>query len=230
MDDTADDKQAGSSLESSVLQQSKEILRESKPSEDISINSNPKNLIVEKHEIITTKPEVIIPKGPANTETVFEKLDINDKSNSSSDSAVTDEVDNYNKSKTPENIVSDVKERSSARNKSDIFSLDNKITTADTIFSVNGTPSGKINRRREEYSEVFPAGCMGCKESSKDDSVIKIPQTPLGSKAIVSNVKESKSRPVSGRFGRQRNPVTGTGVDSTDEIKKNSSGRRRGNF
>lgn len=230
MDDTADNKQAGSSLETTLLQQSKEILRESKPSEDISINSKTKNLIIEEK-----KPEIITSKGPANTETVFQKLDINDKSNSSSDSAVTDEAEN-DKIKTPENKVpadsaTDIKEHPSDRNRSDIFSLDDKIKAEDTIFSINGTPSGKINRRREEHSEVFPVGCMGCKEG-KDDNPVNVPQmAPVGSKTLISSVKESLSRPVSGRFSRHRNPLTGAGVDSTDEMKKKeNNGRRRGNF
>lgn len=177
-------------IEASVLQHSKEILRECKPSENISINPPP--------ETKKEKLEVIIPESlSANTETVFEKLDIKEKS--SSDSAA------INKGRPPD------------RNKSDIFSLDDKIPSANTIFSVNGTPSGRINRRRDEHSEVFPVGCMGCKEQISVDPLMGI------------TVKESQSRPVSGKFSnRHRNPLTGAGVDSTDEVKRALTGRRKG--
>lgn len=224
MDDTVDDKPGTNSLEPTILQQSKEILRESKPSEDISINSNPKVIVEEK-------PEIVTPKGPKNTLTVFEKLDIHDQSNSSSDSAVTDEAEKDAKSpdSKPQSSASasEIKERPSDRNKSDIFSLDDKIKAADTIFSINGTPSGKINRRREEYSEVFPVGCMGCKDS-KEEHPSNTSQKSASSKTLISSSRESQSRPVSGRFSRHRNPLTGAGVDSTDEMKRGSTGRRRG--
>lgn len=226
MDDIVED----SSLDTTALQQSKEILRECKPSENISINSSP--TIIEKEK---QKPDpIIVTKNPDNTETVFEKLEINDKSNSSSDSAVIEEIIDSTKTvedKKPqpptEATSSDVKAgRTTDRNKSDIFSLDDKIKTADTIFSVNGTPSGRINRRRDEHSEVFPVGCMGCKES-KDDSSVNQQQISLTTKAN----NESDSPPVSGRLSNtHRNPLTGAGVDSTDEMKKTATGRRKGSF
>lgn len=185
-----------------TTQQSKEILRESKPSENISIN-NPLKIEIEK-------PEIVIPQKRTNTETVFENLiEIKSKSDSSSESAVID-MEKHSDAKKVD------------RNKSDIFSLDDKIKSSNTIFSVNGTPSGRINRRREEHSEVFPVGCMGCKEQIE-------PPTQADNSKITANVKETKSRPISGKFSnRNRNPLTGTGVDSTDEIKKGVNGRRKG--
>lgn len=200
MENSVEDKSPiDNSLESTTaLQQSKEILRATKPSENISIN-NPTNLVEET-------PEIILPEDPENTETVFEKLEIN----SNSDSAIIDDA-------TKTTNSDEVKKRPIDRNKSDIFSLDDKIKSANRIFSVNGTPSGRITRRRDEYSEVFPVGCMGCKEH-----IVNTPQKIA--------VKESKSYPVAESF-THRNPVTGAGVDSLDEVKKNTNaGRRRGHF
>lgn len=147
-----------------------EILRESKPSENISIDSPTTNEDVEKSEPDPTP----VAEKPSNIETVFEKIDINDKSDSNSDSTAGAEGEKEVVSKPEVDLPPlnfDIKEKPPARNKSDIFSQDDKIQSSNTIFSVKGTPSGRINRRREMSSTVFPVGCMGCKEDAPGDAL-----------------------------------------------------------
>lgn len=122
--------------ESSPISTSVEILRECKPSENISINNSasPSNVDPEpvSPESITTV------KKPSTIETVFEKLDISDKSDSNSDStAGTDVEKDLPKASidTPP-LTFDIKEKASDRNKSDIFSLDEKVKNSNTIFSI----------------------------------------------------------------------------------------------
>lgn len=178
-----------------------EILRESKPSENISINSPTTKEDVEKSAPEPTPVEA----KPSNIETVFEKIDINDKSDSNSDSTAGAEGEKEVVSKPEVDLPPlnfEMKEKPPARNKSDIFAQDDKIQTSNTIFSVKGTPSGRINRRKEMSSTVFPVGCMGCKEDAPGDALAS-PRRFVDAKEAaddpIGHINDTPRKKVSGR-------------------------------
>lgn len=210
-----------------------EILRESKPSENISINSPPTTTSVPS--VSASSPR--LKEKNSKIETVFEKIDINDKSDSNSDSTTGGEMEKDSPVKPDGGEVPtldfDIKETKPVRNKSDIFALDAKSKHSNnTIFSIKGTPSGRINRRRDNNSNVFPAGIMGCKEFIPGDDMSS-PRKFLDAKQAAEDQaghidNTPRKRPSSAHMEKGRNPLTGEGVSSNDEIKKTHSGRRRG--
>ncbi|KAJ8984626.1 hypothetical protein NQ317_009854 [Molorchus minor] len=109
------------------------------------------------------------------------------------------------------------------RNQSDIFSLKEETTVASSIFSVNGSPSRKVYRRKEgTSSNVFPFGKKEEPPSEKNKDKVDTP------KEKVRDTKESYNelrRPSSSL----RNPLTGTGLSSNDEYKFKGNKRKDGN-
>lgn len=67
------------------------------------------------------------------------------------------------------------------KNTSDIFCLKKSELDGNQIFSIGGSPSFRINRRRQGNSSVFPFGCMGNAEE-----VIELPTSPKPSDTDVS--------------------------------------------
>lgn len=68
-------------------------------------------------------------------------------------------------------------------------------------------------------STVFPVGCMGCKEELSGEDIKN--STSECSKEEDETLKKRPSSTES------RNPVTGVGMNSNDEIRKTNSGRPR---
>lgn len=115
-----------------------EILRECKPSENISIHNSATSSNVEEEPPLESMQSIPIVKISSKIETVFEKLDINEKSDSNSDSTACTDGDKDSSTTvidTPP-LTFDIKEKASDRNRSDIFSLDEKIQNSNTIFSI----------------------------------------------------------------------------------------------
>lgn len=105
------------------------------------------------------------------------------------------------------------------RNQSDIFS-NTEQTTFSSIFSVNGSPSRKLYRKKElPPNNVFP-------------SLEKFDKSPP-SEGVLSKAKLQENdnsytdlqRPTSAL----RNPLTGTGLSSNDEYKCKVS-KRKGKY
>lgn len=74
-------------------------------------------------------------------------------------------------------------------------------------------------------STVFPVGCMGCKEEVSGDEIVTTKK--------LSDTKTDESKEELNEIARKsssetRNPVTGVGVSSNDEIRKTASGRQKG--
>lgn len=92
-------------------------------------------------------------------------------------------------------------------------------------FTLKGTPSGRINRRKDMSSSVFPVGCMGCKEEVSGD---EIGTARKASDTKTTDSKEELNETARKSSSENRNPVTGVGVSSNDEIHKTGSGRRKG--
>ncbi|KAJ8952948.1 hypothetical protein NQ318_006565 [Aromia moschata] len=107
------------------------------------------------------------------------------------------------------------------RNQSDIFSLKEETSIASSIFSVNGSPSRKVFRRKElTASNVFP---FGQKEEPPSDKATAAPtrDKPRDSKESYNELRRPSSS--------VRNPLTGTGLSSNDEYKFKGSKRKDGN-
>lgn len=124
------------------------------------------------------------------------------------------------------------------KNSSDIFNLKRGTEDGKQIFSIGGSPSIRINRRRNERSSVYPYGSndMSIKpilptvehedvpkmlendeETDKvpiDDEKLDVPDTPIEEAAIQQNV-----------FAK-RNILTGEGIDLPDN-KRGKRGIRK---
>ncbi|RZB41594.1 hypothetical protein BDFB_000734 [Asbolus verrucosus] len=158
-----------------VSKPSIDILKEVKPSENISIDQTNTSLM--------------------NLETTFEPLE----------PTVTTTETEKAAEETPQAVdeTKDAKEeqKEKARNRSDIFSLNENKNLPSTIFSVGGAPSKTIHK-------TISAGSN--KTSSSIDTIVT--QT--------SNMSKQS---------QYRNPLTGIGVSSNDEFK-NKPSKRRGRY
>ncbi|KAJ8965461.1 hypothetical protein NQ314_004106 [Rhamnusium bicolor] len=107
------------------------------------------------------------------------------------------------------------------RNQSDIFSLKEETSMASAIFSVNGSPSRKVFRRKELVaSNVFPFGQI-CKEEPPSDKLTSPREKIRDTKDSYNELKRPSSS--------VRNPLTGTGLSSNDEYKFKGAKRKDGN-
>ncbi|XP_018580167.1 uncharacterized protein LOC108917866 [Anoplophora glabripennis] len=107
------------------------------------------------------------------------------------------------------------------RNQSDIFSLKEQTSIASAIFSVNGSPSRKVFRRRETAaSNVFPFG----QAANGEPPLEKV----TAARERVKDAKETYNE-LTRPSGSARNPLTGTGLTSNDEYKFKGSKRKDGN-
>lgn len=128
------------------------------------------------------------------------------------------------------------------KNASDIFCLQDVDSSKDTskrIYSVGGSPSVRLTRRREEVSSVYPYNQQEeteCGEGSKEiEEPIDVPDLtihPDGDSApVMLSPKEEASAeddltsiPVSSHnTNMKRNPLTGEGIETVAP----RSGRRR---
>lgn len=214
-------------------------LKESKPAPNISIKaieeSGEKEEDTEKIEPEKNETNAQKPSGPAKIETVFEKLDMSsDKSDSTTDSTLVEGEKNKQKSEIPDSNL-DAKDISPSVKQdkfaSDIFSLKevdaNKSKTANTIWSISGAPSGRINRKKDLTSNVFPVGCMGCKEEPPSDrmSPRRFMDAKEAAMDCVGHIDSTpRKRPGS---SKPRNPLTGAGIDQ-EAMKFNN--RKKGNL
>ncbi|CAG9818372.1 unnamed protein product [Phaedon cochleariae] len=101
------------------------------------------------------------------------------------------------------------------RNQSDIFSLKEQTSVSSSIFSINGSPSRKVSRKRE----TVPIG--GQLSEPPADKLSTVSRDKLRDRDSYNDMK----RPTSSL----RNPLTGTGLSSNDEYKFKSSKRKDGN-
>lgn len=105
------------------------------------------------------------------------------------------------------------------KNQSDIFALNNQTSIASSIFSINGSPSRKLYRKKElPPNNVFPVPDKIGKEVSTSDR-------SLSKEKIKDHIKSSYNdlkRPSSSI----RNPLTGTGLSSNDEYKCKTTKRK----
>lgn len=111
------------------------------------------------------------------------------------------------------------------------------------IFSIGGSPSFRINRRRQTASNVFPSGCMG-----NNQQVIDLP--PATDAVTVSDVEEDiieesenfvklpvPTEDIPSRKPKRilapykglsvRNPLTGEGIELPDPNKGRRGSMRR---
>ncbi|XP_074039184.1 uncharacterized protein [Leptinotarsa decemlineata] len=102
------------------------------------------------------------------------------------------------------------------RNQSDIFSLKEQTSVASSIFSINGSPSRKVFRKKELIaSTVIPFGQVSTEPPSDKVS----PRDRMRDRDSYNDIK----RPTSSL----RNPLTGTGLSSNDEYNKSRMTKRK---
>lgn len=124
--------------------------------------------------------------------------------------------------------------------KSDIFFL-NKTSKDEEdgtkIFSVGGSPSIRLNRRKNAATSVFPTGCMGtlkeeeekvpltATSTEEDDEELKVEQKSSRSTMEYDADAETASI-VSEGYVWKRNPLTGEGVE-VEKPRKHKKGPRK---
>lgn len=109
------------------------------------------------------------------------------------------------------------------RNQSDIFSLNEETTIASSIFSINGSPSRKLYRKKElPQNNVFPTPETLIKEEPPADKVSPIEKIKDHARNSYSDLKRPSSS--------LRNPLTGTGLSSNDEYRCKTTKRKGENF
>lgn len=109
------------------------------------------------------------------------------------------------------------------RNQSDIFSLNEETSIASSIFSVNGSPSRKLYRKKElPPNNVFPMPDILMKEQPPADQISPRDKIKNHSRNSYSDLKRPSSS--------LRNPLTGTGLSSNDEYKCKTTKRKGKNF
>lgn len=105
------------------------------------------------------------------------------------------------------------------KNQSDIFTLNEETSIASSIFSINGSPSRKLHRKKGlPPNNVFP---LPVKEDPPAEKVL--PKEKV--KDSLRNSYGDLKRPSSSI----RNPLTGTGLSSNDEYKCKTT-KRKGNI
>lgn len=219
-------------------QPSIDILRETKPEPDVSIKGasiKQASKPVDKEGDSQDSTPAQNPEEPAKIETVFEKLDVSsDKSDSTTDSAVMENTEN-SKTKTQVEIPPldfEIKDTTQVlrpdKHASDIFSLkedNSKQKSVNSIWSISGAPSGRINRKKDNASSIFPAGCMGCKDEQEQQSPRRFLDATEAAQYQAGHIDSTpRKRPTS---SKPRNPLTGVGVD--DDVRKTSSRKKDGN-
>lgn len=108
------------------------------------------------------------------------------------------------------------------RNQSDIFSPNDESSIASSIFSINGSPSRKLYRKKGlPANNVFPMP-EGIKEEPPAE---KAASSDKITKDHLRNSYSDLKRPSSSL----RNPLTGTGLSSNDEYKCKTT-KRKGKF
>lgn len=203
-----------------------ECLHETKPAHNISINAS----IEEKPEQPEIPSKESTKQSSAKIETVFEKLDIgSDKSDSTTDSTFA-EVDKITKPPVAESIYS-AKSRDTKKSGYSIDDDESKkcenIRDGNNVLPSGGS-SGRLNKRKDLQSTVFPVGCMGCKEDPPSDQAS--PRRFLDAKEAKQDQSghidsTPKKRPSSAQ--PNRNILTGAGIE--DEVRRTSS-RRKGTY
>ncbi|KAJ8920425.1 hypothetical protein NQ315_005291 [Exocentrus adspersus] len=108
------------------------------------------------------------------------------------------------------------------RNQSDIFSLKEQTSVTTAIFSINGSPSRKVYRRKDVVaSNVFPFGSIGKEEEPPAEKIKEPPRSSTRDKDYYIEQKRPSNS--------ARNPLTGTGLSSNDEYKFKGAKRKDGN-
>ncbi|XP_031332444.1 uncharacterized protein LOC116162850 isoform X2 [Photinus pyralis] len=169
-----------------------------------------------------TKPankEQNVPKQPELIETVFEKL--------TTDSVTDSSID------TPP-LHFEIKEPQSVPlSKNDL--IDNNLNAHRSASNLNSGPLSqmpKLFRRRTNASNVFPVGCMGCKDESNAPNSNDVPKQEAGSFTSQTS-KEVERNSLTGTETHQAtrrrlikrkdgNPLLGIGYDDFDTVGSNT--------
>lgn len=209
--------------------QSVDLLRETKPAPDISINAaDPPEPAGPQEKEKTPEKEAPMEKeaaspSPANIETVFEKLDTSsDKSDST--------IESMEEKKAPQADYEVRDCHKTDKQASDIFSLkevEKGSKNINSIWSISGAPSGRLNRRKDVPSSVFPVGCMGCKEQpvSEEPSPRRFLDAVEASNDYIGHLDDTPKKRCSS--SKSRNPVTGAGCE--EEATRTNSRKKDGN-
>ncbi|KAF2905547.1 hypothetical protein ILUMI_00632 [Ignelater luminosus] len=217
---------------------------------ETGVQSNQNVSKVNENNEVAKKPSRELHGDSSKIETVFEKLDITtDKTDSTTDSTISGkdkevpdvkettsglkaEIQSNEQSKVdvpPLNF--DIRGRASEP-KNDIISsngMDVRRSTS-SLYSVKGSPSGRINRRRDTSSNVFPVGCMGCKDNSSLDSPRRFLDANEASNDFIGHIDETPRKKQSAeKQDITRNPLTGEGIEIAPETRRQCIRRKDGN-
>lgn len=205
------------SANSSTNKESIECLHESKPAPNLSINAT----IYEKIEEDPSAPSTPSLKSnaqerPARIETVFEKLSVVSEQSQPSEATIVSQPskdEGTKKDKQPS-----------------VTEINNPKAPAEPntneTWRESGS-SGKLNKQRDLASSIFPAGCMGCKDTIKPEATS--PRRFLDASEVTHDHAghiDAIPRKRSSSAKLNRNPLTGAGIE--DDVRKISS-RKKGN-
>lgn len=216
---------------------------------ETEIENDQNALKINENNEITKKPSEELHGDSSKIETVFEKLDITtDKTDSTTDSTISGkekevpdvkEINSGLKAEIQSNEQSkvdvpplnfDIRERASEP-KNDIVSADGLDVrrSASSMYSVRGSPSGRIYRRRDTSSNVFPVGCMGCKDNSSLESPRRFLDANEASNDFVGHIDDTpRKRPSAEKQDISRNPLTGAGIETVPSESRRHCIRRKG--
>lgn len=202
-----------------------ECLHESKPAPNISINATIYEKNDEEDSNINTTSSTVKSKtsnsnntgNTAKIETVYEKL-----------SAVSEQSEpSYSLLKTDEKKVEDNKVDDKKKGPNSVTEINNEQQKEkknaendhNDMWRLSDS-YGKLNKQRDLSSSVFPAGCMGCKDNTQEQSS---PRRFLDAKEAAEDFtghidSTPRKRPSSARPQNNRNPLTGDGCE--DSVKK----------
>lgn len=199
-----------------------ECLHESKPAPNISINAT----IYENSEesamsIPSTKES--IQSSPAKIETVFEKLSMVTETTEPSDVAIVSKS-----SEIPATKSKSKKDNSKMSNIDEVINVKEADESGTHIWR-NNSSTGKMNKQRDFASNVFPVGCMGCKDEAPYDqtSPRRFLDAKEASQDYTGHIDSTpRKRPSSAKPQNNRNPLTGAGIE---EDTRKTSNRKKGN-
>ncbi|KAJ3666281.1 hypothetical protein Zmor_001734 [Zophobas morio] len=184
-----------------------DVLKESKPSENIAI-SEPQDKL---HDSSTTDTAV----APSTINETMQTAILKTACESESEKINNNLVDELKNNKTATDDLKSTtdsckqNEKVSLKNRSDIFSLNENKNLAPTIFSVGGAPSKTIHSSFNSYSNRTSSNdTIG---SISKQTQFRNPLTGIG----VSSNDEFKNKPTKRRDG---NPLLGVGYKDDNEF------------
>ncbi|XP_018332385.1 uncharacterized protein LOC108741908 [Agrilus planipennis] len=213
------------------------ILRQTHPAADLSLNVKraDENTDLTQEHSSATLPASPLPhtdekQSPelkrddeSKVETYFQKIDL-DATSTSVTNTLSRKADTPMQSFTKTEAAEQNQQMLTVpRYKSEI------ITNKDELNGkTSATGSPNFNKMKHLSSNVFPVGCMGCKEDVHSSSSRRFLNANEATIDHVGHMENTpRKRPTSRTRDTIRNPVTGAGVENYSDKQKVPSGKRK---